>query len=907
VDVAVMTGPDSSTARFALQLEHLFPDRRSKPEEIASDAVSLVLALDGHMDTSFTLQLSARPDTRGGRLEVHLIGAVDPTTDGGVAVDRVMEICDDLHDVLAAPPVRWSFSTVDDEERLATVLQPFEARHIAEIVRREEPCSPIRWGSRAGLNAPVEPASDRSVWSMWTLGPASADLRRLATILLAQEAPVCVRVILRPTHLGDDERDGIEELLKAVAGLLPDGDGLLRASVSTIEALLYLRPVYEMRCLVGSTEPLSRSMLSEIGRTFSEPSHHGRTAAGLLEGGFAIVRDADATSRSAMLHAFEHLDTGEPTVGLAPPRLRRIRRLLGAWEAANVFRLPVTDDDFPGVTALSTPELAPPLATLPTEGRRAGSIVGYAHRPVFLQPEERFRHLYVSGQTGTGKSTLLLNLALQDIASGAGVAVIDPHGDLVDAILRNVPDERVDDIVLVDPADTEAVVGVNLLEAETDVQREYVVTELCNMFYGLFDPSRQGIVGPRFESMLRQAALLLLAHPEEPSSFLDISTLFVDGAVRDHLVEGVHDPILAEFWKGEMNMDRSREWQEVVSWFRSKFEIFRTSRLVRNVVGQAESTISFSDVLNQQRILLVNLSKGMLGEYNSSLIGYIVFARLWSAALERASMPPLERKDFFVYIDEFQNMTSESLPDVLSEARKYRVGMTLANQFFSQVPEQTRDAIMGNVANRITFRLGPKDADPFASWMGREVHADDLVGLPNYTAIASLSNDGVPIDPLVMRADPPGDRGDLERAAIARARSREQWAVPCDQLDSAFFSRWRHVPQSFSASAMQRAQTRNSSDAGGGTSSPILDDWLAKRQQRLRLHTVRLTGDVEPHVLRQELRAVLPRIDDDRLDAAIGKVRDGAELNGLSGTEVSRLVERLRELDVAVETTPPVE
>jgi hypothetical protein len=227
--------------------------------------------------------------------------------------------------------------------------------------------------------------------------------------------------------------------------------------------------------------------------------------------------------------------------------------------------------------------------------------------------------------------------------------------------------------------------------------------------------------------------------------------------------------------------------------------------------------VSFSEVMNDQKILLVNLSKGLLGDYNSALIGHIVFSRLWAAALERASIPASERKDFFIYLDEFQNMTTDSLPAVLSEARKFRVAVTLANQFFSQVPELTRDALMGNVGSRITFRLGPKDAEPFAGWLGADVHPHDLTTLPNHLAVAALSAKGVPMDPFPFKTAPPSDGWSDDRAADARDRSRKQFGVPTESLDPSFFSRWAHIAGS--ASAMLFAPSVPASDP-----SPVIGD-----------------------------------------------------------------------------------
>lgn len=891
---------ESGDVGFALALRHLHPDRDLDAEAVTRDGVAFVTALEGQRDARFVLQTTCFPDPdqpEHGRLAIHLLVTLSASSEP--TDQRIDELCDDLLDLLAAPPVRWSFEPVTDADDLAAVISPLVPAHLAEVARREEPCMPTRWSGGIGFGVdPSERRADRPLWSMWTLGPATRDLRRLGAVLLAQEAPVCIRVSLTPSSISPDERAGIEALSMNVADDVP-GEGLLRASWHTVESLLYLRPLFDVRCVIASPEPLSPSMLSALGHAYSEPAAHG-TPEPVLKGGFAVLRGDHEVGEDILLNAYITLSGGSPIPSLAPAGLERIRRLLGPWEAANIFRIPTTDDNgFPGLKTLRIPDLEVPLVDLSKSGQIAGHVVGNPHQQVLIDPEERFRHLYVSGQTGTGKSTLLLNLALQDIEAGAGVAVLDPHGDLVEALLGRIPPDRADDVVLIDPADPVAVTGVNLLEGESPIQREYVVSELARMFYSLFDPNRTGIIGPRYESWLRQAALLLLANPDEPSSFLDISTVFVDPAVRKHLVDGITDPILAEFWRGEMAQTSDYHKSEILGWFRSKFEVFRTSALVRNVVGQAQSTVSFSDVMTNQHILLVNLSKGLLGDYNSALLGHIVFSRLWSAALERASLPARERRDFFIYIDEFQNMTTDSLPAVLSEARKFRVGLTLANQFFSQVPELTREAIMGNVGSRITFRLGPKDAEPFAHWLGPDVHAHDLTGLPNHLAVGALSNQGVPIDPFPFRTEPPIGHWDETVAEKVRDLSREQWASPVETLDAAFFTRWAHVHDSFSDRLLGPAppEPPTSEDAPPAAAQPFIQRWITNRlhwrptHPRMNLLVTRRSesdflGTVA--LLRRRMNLDVPNA----VEVALGTTR--REIGGLQANHAAALRYELR-------------
>ena len=820
---------DNGDSVFGLALEYLHPAEELNSHAVTRDMVALITALEGQSGARVGLQVVGRPEPKSperGVLEVHVLGVVVPQDAPAATAMLLHTLADDLEDLLCMPPLRWSFRPVTDEVELQRVLHPLAPHHLAEIVRREEPCQPLGISRAAGYRADVDLIEvDRPLWSMWTMGPPSADMRRLASVLLAQSAPVAIRVSLAPTSLTSEEREAIEHVAVELDHLL-GGDGLVKMSLRTIQSLLYLRPLFEMQCVVASADPLSRALLSALGHSMSEPADHGANDV-VLRGGFSVLRDGLEVPAGTLAPAFSSWRAHSAGQSLAPESLHRLRRLAGAWEAANVFRLPIADADvFPGLERFDLPLLPAPVAALAQQGTRLGRLVGQHDSSVMVEDDERFRHLYVSGQTGTGKSTLLFNLALQDIERGAGVAVLDPHGDLVESLLGCIPEERLDDVVLVDPADPVAVVGVNLLEAESDVQRQYLVSEICAMFYAMFDPHRQGIIGPRYESMLRAAAGLLLARPDHPSSLLDLPTVFSDRAVRDFLLEGLSDPILVEYWLGDVAQNRSNELAEVLSWFRAKFEVFRMSPLVRNVIGQARSTISFSDVLSQRRILLVNLSKGLLGEYNSALLGQVMFMRLWGASLERAAIAREDRSDFFIYIDEFQNMTTDSLPSVLSEARKFRVGLTLANQFFSQVPESTRDAIMGNVGSRVTFRLGPKDSVPFSVWMGSGVRADDLTSLPNFHSVASLSQRGVPLDAFVMRSDPPRSVDQSSRAERARERSRTNWARPVGQLDDEFFSRWAHIPGSFSHTAARQAPP---SEAPPASQSSFLDDWLAKR------------------------------------------------------------------------------
>ncbi len=676
--------------------------------------------------------------------------------------------------------------------------------------------------------------TDQNLWTLWTLGPSTPDTHRLAASLIAQEAPVCVRMSITPTSLDATERDALEELVEVKKREASESVSA-KAAHRTLESILYLRPLFQARCVVASPEPLSSSLLSTVGHTLSEPAEHVTQPPPALAGGYTVKRDDEG-----LREVFER-GAGAPELpSIAPDGLGRLRSLLGVWEASNLFRLPVVTREDPQALPIDeSPDLPGVLADLPSHGTRLGALKQHPQRHVALSADDRFRHAYVVGQTGTGKSTLLLNMALDDIRAGDGVCVIDPHGDLVEGILARLPEDRVDDVVLIDPADPVAVVGVNLIEAETDLQANYLITEVSNLMQKLFDPQNSGIVGPRWHSMVRQAILLLQSNDEIKSSFLDVATVFSDRAVRDFLVRhSSDDPLLAQYWQSEVPAaQRSNEWGEVVAWVNSKFEVFRTSKLLRGVIGQAESSVSFSDVIRDRKILLVNLSKGAMGSSNAELLGHVVVMKLWGTILERGRLPYEERTPFFVYIDEFQNITTDSLDTMLAEARKYGVGLTLANQFFDQLSETTRAALLGNVGTKLSFRLGPADAGAFAQWLGREVERTELTHLPNHQLVAALSPGGIPTDPVLLQSRPPAEP-DFAVAEAARAQSRIQHAVLIAEAEERFLTRWSPVEGSFAARAVQSKVQANGDQAAQAANDrkprSFLDEWMETRRNQRR-------------------------------------------------------------------------
>src|SRR5262249_41195830 len=354
-----------------------------------------------------------------------------------------------------------------------------------------------------------------------------------------------------------------------------------------------------------------------------------------------------------------------------------------------------------------------------------------AKKPIRLTDNDRRRHLYTVGQTGTGKSTFLENLALQDMLAGKGFAFVDPHGDTAEKILSMVPRERTEDVIYFSPADMDYPLGLNMFEWTTPDQKDFLIQETINMLYKLYDPGHTGIIGPRYEHLFRNAALAVMADPAG-GSFVDIPKLFRDPQFVEQKLKYVTDQNVLEFWTKEMPaFQRSSEFGDVVSWFVSKFGAFLSNEMMRNIIGQTKSSFNLRDIMDEGKILLVNLSRGRTGDLNSKLLGMIFVMKFQAAAMSRSDMPEEYRKDFCLYVDEFQNFSTDSFADILSEARKYHLNLIVANQFTTQLSDEIRDAVFGNVGTVVSFRVGTADAEFLEKQFRPIFDIDDLQFLPN--------------------------------------------------------------------------------------------------------------------------------------------------------------------------------
>jgi hypothetical protein len=366
-------------------------------------------------------------------------------------------------------------------------------------------------------------------------------------------------------------------------------------------------------------------------------------------------------------------------------------------------------------------------------------------RPVYLGNEDRLRHMYIIGKTGTGKSEFMKQMILQDINEGKGLCFMDPHGDAVEQILELIPPERAEDVIYFNPSDTERPVGLNLLEAKTEDQKHFAATAVINMMYKLFDPYKTGIVGPRFEHAVRNAMLTAMSDTE--TSFVEVMRILTDAKFVQELLPKVTDPIVRRYWTDQIAQTNDFHKSEVLDYITSKFGRFVTNKLIRNIIGQSKSSFDLREVMDTGKILLINLSKGTLGEENSNFLGLILVPRILMAAMSRADTPQDQRRDFYLYVDEFQNFATPDFAVILSEARKYRLGLTVANQFIGQVEEEVKAAIFGNVGTIVSFRIGVTDANYITHEFTPVFGEDDLLNVEKYHAFMRTIVNNEPVAP----------------------------------------------------------------------------------------------------------------------------------------------------------------
>ncbi|MBM3269134.1 MAG: type IV secretion system DNA-binding domain-containing protein [Candidatus Sericytochromatia bacterium] len=641
-------------------------------------------------------------------------------------------------------------------------------------------------------------------------------LSALLGILIRQKSPISVSCRLRPTRLAAGESAFVEAQIALCERYMQaslTGTPLpldLSGLEPTLQAVARMHQTFQIRRLQGlsdnaglltvevaSPERIPPIVSDVLGQLFTQPAggHYPGSAAlpeEFMAGGYETI---DLADQPAAAEAFGAADLFLPGLPGVPAAAGRLVFLFDSVEATAGFRLPPATLQEPAGLEMRNWRHYPPPRALPEEGVSIGhpTLPG-DDRIVRIPQEDRHRHVYILGQTGTGKSSLLRSMILDDIEAGHGVCLIDPHGDLFREVVASIPPHRVDDVVLFDPTDTEFPVGLNILEFDDEAQRYLVVNEflailrrLMNDEYGASNAGSFG--GPVFYQHMRMNALLVMSRPSDPGTLHELYALFQEpGFYKRWLPLQTGDRVLESWVENVLpsqRYNRSDSDGNVNSaYWASKLEPYVFDPMLRHIFSQQRSTIDLQDVMNSGKILLVNLAKGELTERNSAFLGMVMLARLQTAAMARARIPRERRRPFHLYVDEFQTFATENFVTLLSEGRKFGLSLVLANQFLSQIENQRIvEAIAGNVGTILAFRIGAMDAERMALEFAPTVTKHDLINLANFHVYARMLISGQATRPFSLRTAFRPAEVDTPAAAEVRDRSRRRYGRPRAEVE----------------------------------------------------------------------------------------------------------------------------
>ncbi len=460
--------------------------------------------------------------------------------------------------------------------------------------------------------------------------------------------------------------------------------------------------------------------------------------------------------------------------------------VLNTEELATVFHLPSKQVKTPGIIWLVSRRTSAPV-NLPTSGMYLGqSVFRGLKKKVYMMLEDRVRHTYIVGQTGTGKSQFLMSMVLQDIINGEGVAVIDPHGSDISDLLEKIPPHRVDDVILFDAGDTERPMGLNMLEADSEEERHLIINSFIASLYKLYDPNHQGIMGPKLERAIRN--VMLTAMMDKESTMVDVLRLLIDKKYADSFIPKITDPLVKKYWVDEMAHTSEQTKGEQMGYFVSKFDRLVTEKIMRNIVGQPKSSFNFKKLMAEKKILLCDLSKGKIGDENSNFLGLLLVPRILSSALSRQNLiqQGVEFPHYYLYVDEFQNFATDEFAVILSEARKYKLDLIVAHQFISQLPDKIKEAIFGNVGTSCVFRVGADDAKYLETQFEPVFKQQDLMNNPTGSYYLRLLVNNQPSVPFSVEVDwemISNTKRDRDIAKQIRENSRMKYGKPAKEVE----------------------------------------------------------------------------------------------------------------------------
>jgi hypothetical protein len=541
----------------------------------------------------------------------------------------------------------------------------------------------------------------------------------------------------------------------------------------------------------------------------------GKIATQLLEVNIRIVVSASEVGRAkqtlaeleSTFHQFDTTDSNQVVFkNQTGSSLRQAEKAFSFRQFSPKTAIPLSLTElstiihFPGDGTISSPQFKQShskTASAPTDMPSEGTLLGInkhrgVEKDIYVTEVDRMRHFYVIGQTGTGKSVFLKNLIIQDIQSGAGVCMIDPHGTDIEDVLGAVPKEREEDIIYFDPSHLDRVIGLNMLEFDPTKpeQKTFVVNELLSIFQKLFGANPESM-GPMFEQYFRNATMLVMEDPESGNTLMDISRVMADSKYRKLKLERAKNPVVVQFWReiaGKAGGEASLE--NIVPYIVGKIDPLIANDYIRPIIGQQKSAFNFRQLMDERKILLINLSKGRLGEINANLIGMIFVGKILMAALSRVDDPSMSFPPFFLHIDEFQNVSTPAIASILSEARKYKLGLTVAHQYIAQLDPVIKDAVFGNVGSMAAFRVGPDDAQFLEQQYSPVFTASDLMNIPNWNAYFRVLAKNKPTPPFSAATLSLPDT-DRSRVKALIQQSQLRYGKPREEIEADINARYQ--------------------------------------------------------------------------------------------------------------------
>ncbi|CAN5531103.1 hypothetical protein BH10ACI1_BH10ACI1_31480 [soil metagenome] len=700
----------------------------------------------------------------------------------------------------------YEFSAVEDEKELNFFRLPFEIKDAFQVMRRSEIAqldllfnsAKPQMGFKA-KNVSRKSEKENRIFHVHPFTISNAKINNLLKLMLWQKKPLAVSFRLLPTGLSREE---ILFLIRQISHCENYSKSLPahneEAGIFSLQTQAQIFHSHLTRSLgilkdnaallvieIAGEQKLPQTFIDVLGSYLTESSG-GRGGLqninAYLSGGYDYRR-IEQKSLKKISAGWKN-----PAIDLEikdkkiPPEALRLRHLFDSTEAVLSFRFPS-----PGVEEITGIKCKSYRTQLFKENVKSGQLIGYSRhnnlrKDVKLSRSDRRRHIYAVGQTGTGKTTMFESMILDDMRNGEGLCVIDPHGDLVEKLLKKIPEDRAGDVVIFDPGDLERPIGFNILEYESEAQKHFLIQELLSIIERLmakFDPN---FAGPLFYQHSRMVLQLVMSNPQKIGTLAQLYQVFSSNDFyKRFLPLAKPDKVLQTFIDETLSKtDYTKIGFESTSlggWISSKYEPFIGDPMLRNIFGQPYSTIDLKSVMNDGKILLVNLSKGRMGELNARFFGMVLIAKLQAAAMSRANMPENRRRDFYLYVDEFQNLATQNFSVLLAEARKYRLNLILTNQFITQVSQDIRDAITGNVGTIISFRVGSTDAEFLERDFLPTFNKFDLMNLPNFNTYVSTLVDGQVVKPFSLRIVSDFSKEQKTLARQIRSTSRKKYGI----------------------------------------------------------------------------------------------------------------------------------